>query len=83
MATSTKEEIALLAHLFRRAGFAATYDQLESYAAKGYEAAVEELLHPESQPPLEEDLILRMNMGWQSRPVHEQELTYWAYKMTQ
>ena len=36
-------DIALMAHLMRRAGFGAQYDELEARAAKGYEATVEEL----------------------------------------
>ena len=43
-------DIALMAHLMRRAGFGAARDELEACAAKGYEATVEELLYPESQP---------------------------------
>ena len=52
-----ENDIASMAHLLRRAGFGATRDELESYVAKGYEATVEELLHPEVQPPFEEDLF--------------------------
>ena len=81
MATRAKEDIALIAHLFRRAGFGATYEQLGKYAIQGYEATVEELLHPESQPPLEEDLLIRLERGWATRPSGEKELTYWFYKM--
>ncbi len=44
------ENIALMAHLMRRAAFGATRDELEERAAKGYEATVEELLHPEEVP---------------------------------
>ena len=52
-------DIALFAHLLRRAGFGATREELEGYAAKGYEATVEELLNPESVPsPVEEDMDL-------------------------
>ena len=52
-------DIALFAHLLRRAGFGATREELEGYAAKGYEATVEELLHPESVPSaVEEDMDL-------------------------
>ena len=40
--------IALMAHLMRRAGFGAPYEELEERVAKGYEATVEELLHPEN-----------------------------------
>ena len=41
------QDIALMAHLMRRAGFGAQYHELEARAEKGYEATVEELLHPE------------------------------------
>jgi len=51
--------IELMGHLFRRAGFGATRDQLEAALARGYEPTVEDLLHPEHAPPLEEDLIYR------------------------
>ena len=43
-------DLSLVAHLMRRAGFGATRDELEAYAAKGYEAVVEGLLHPEQFP---------------------------------
>jgi hypothetical protein len=39
------EDIGLMAHLLRRAGFGATRAELEAYAAKGYETTVEELLY--------------------------------------
>src|SRR5262252_95468 len=57
--TSQLTGIELMAHLYRRAGFGATRDQLEAALARGYEACVDELLHPEHAPPLEEDLIFR------------------------
>ena len=52
-------EIALMAHLMRRAGFGATRDEMEAYVAKVYKDTVEELLHPEDQPEWEEDIYLR------------------------
>ena len=45
-------DIALMAHLMRRAGFGASRVELEARVAKGYDATVEELLHPERQPEL-------------------------------
>jgi hypothetical protein len=39
-----------MAHLLRRAGFGATRDELERYVDRGYEATVDELLHPEQAP---------------------------------
>src|SRR5277367_6463628 len=53
------DDIALMAHLMRRAGFGAGRDELEARVAKGYEATVEELLHPETQPPVDAYTLLR------------------------
>src|SRR5213594_4104371 len=54
-----QEDIALMAHLMRRAGFGAGRDELEARVAKGYEATVEELLHPETQPAVDVYTLLR------------------------
>ena len=43
----TDKDIALMAHLMRRAGFGAQHHELEALAEQGYEATVERLLHPE------------------------------------
>ena len=37
-----ENDIALMGHLMRRAGFGAQYEELETRAAKGYEEPVEE-----------------------------------------
>jgi hypothetical protein len=59
------KDIALMAHLMRRAGFSAQYDELEARAAKGYEATVEELLHPEEHPlGMDLDLAERYFIEW-------------------
>ena len=52
-------DVALMAHLMRRAGFGASRDELEALAAQGYEETVEQLLHPELQPDLDEALFFR------------------------
>ena len=54
-----QDDIALMAHLMRRAGFGAGRDELEARVAKGYEATVEELLHPETQPPVDAYSLMR------------------------
>ena len=41
------KDVALMAHLMRRAGFGATYEELEARAAKGYETTVDELVFPD------------------------------------
>ena len=48
MRRNMAEDIALMAHLMRRAGFGATREELEERAEKGYDATVEELLAPDS-----------------------------------
>ena len=37
---SHKEDLALMAHLSRRAGFGASKEELERWVAQGYEATV-------------------------------------------
>ena len=53
------EDVALMAHLFRRAGFGATRDQIDRYVDRGYEATVEELLNPQAGEPTDQDLVDR------------------------
>ncbi len=58
-------DVALMGHLMRRAGFGAQYDELEARAAKGYEATVEELLHPEDHSNgMDLDLAERYYIEW-------------------
>ena len=52
-------DIGLIAHLMRRAGFGAPREELEMRAAKGYNATVEELLHPEESEPADQNVLLR------------------------
>jgi hypothetical protein len=47
------QDIALMAHLMRRAGFGATRDELEARVVKGYEATVEEFLSLEEYEELD------------------------------
>ncbi|MFP6636348.1 MAG: DUF1800 domain-containing protein, partial [Dehalococcoidia bacterium] len=61
------KDIALMAHLMRRAGFGATRDELETRAAKGYEATVEELLNPEAQEATDCIEMMRYH-PWTWRP---------------
>ena len=73
--------IALMAHLMRRAGFGAPYDELERRLTKGYEATVEELLDLENTPDFEDDLVLRYRHDWSTHAQNEGARTYWAYRM--
>ena len=58
------EDLALMAHLMRRAGFGASRDELEARVKQGYEATVEELLNPESQEPADRLEFLRYHPGF-------------------
>ena len=55
------ENVALMAHLMRRAGFGATRDELEERVARGYEATVEELVDPDGfgLPGVDQDILYR------------------------
>ena len=77
------ENLALTAHLLRRAGFGGSRQEVERYAAKGYEVAVEELLHPEDAPPAleDEDLIRRYHIDQNSLIYVESCQAYWLYRM--
>ncbi len=61
------EDIALMAHLMRRAAFGATRDELEARAAKGYEATVEELLNSDGLEALDRNEMMRYH-PWTWRP---------------
>ena len=76
-------DIFLVAHLLRRAGFGATWDELEKYAAQGYEATVEELLYPENAPPAleDEDIIRRYHPDQNDFRLIDGAQTYWVYRM--
>ena len=74
-------DIELMAHLMRRAGFGATYEELEEYTAKGYEATVDELLSPMDQPDLEMDLLERYFIDWKEMNALEINQAYLTYRM--
>ena len=75
------QDIALMAHLLRRATFGAGRDEIERYAALGYEATVEELLNPERQPGIEEDLITRYNPSYYQCSNIQANIMMWVYRM--
>ena len=54
-----KSDVALMSHLMRRAGFGTTRDEIEALVDQGYEATVDQLLDPDSQPDIDEALLFR------------------------
>ncbi len=77
MTTAATTDLAQMAHLIRRAGFGATRSELEALAAKSYEAAVDDLVHPERLPEIEEDLIERY-YGGEGYPIYA---SIWMFRM--
>ena len=74
-------DIALMAHLMRRAGFGAPYRELEERAARGYEATVEDLLHPERFPGAEQDLFERYEAPSDAVGFRRCSLPQWFFTM--
>jgi len=75
------KDISLMAHLMRRAGFGAPFEELQARTAKGYEATVEELLNPDSQPDMERDIMMRYQTQWVSQAGLEGQQEEWAFRM--
>lgn len=74
-------ERALIAHLLRRAGFGATPEELDRYEAQGYDATVDELLHPDRAPAYDEDLVRRYHVDENSLMLVDSCQAYWVYRM--
>ncbi len=77
----TDQNVALMAHLMRRAGFGAGRAELEDLAAQGYDNVVEALLTPESQPDVEEDMMNRYFPSFYQAAAIEVNIQNWVYRM--
>ena len=76
-----QSDLALFAHLMRRAGFGATRDELEALASQSYEDTVEDLLHPERFPEVDDDVIIRYWLELNNPDSVEPWNTRWIYRM--
>ena len=70
-------DLALTAHLMRRAGFGATRWELEELSIRSYESLVDDLLNPERFPEIEEDVLDRY---YPEITIHNNPGT-WLYRM--
>ena len=77
VAHPAETDIDLLGHLYRRAGFGATREQLESYAKRSYEDTVEALLNPDPKRDIQEDVLERYIHG-EGPPIF---IAGWLYRM--
>ncbi len=75
------KEIALMAHLLRRAGFGASRDEIEARVAQGYDNVVEELLNPGDDPGIEEDMMYRSYPAYFDKAAIETGQTEIVYRM--
>ena len=77
-----ESDVALMAHLMRRAGFGVSLDELETRAANGYGNTVEELLHPEKQPDVDiYDLIRYQPWTWKPGTLFGMGHASWTYRL--
>ncbi len=74
-------DIALMAHLMRRAGFGARRDELEQYAAQGYSVTVERLLNPQAHDGIDEDIVDRYYIDIDDRRGSDPTNAWWLYRM--
>ena len=79
----SKQDVALMAHLLRRAGFGATLQELDHCLEQGYEATVEALLSPPAPDAVPEDLIRRYHVDQSDLRNHAAGAAYWIYRMVQ
>ena len=77
-----ENDVALMAHLMRRAAFGASRDEIEARAAQGYDKTVEELLNPGSQAGIEEDMMFRLHPAYNEGAQIELNVQQWIYRMT-
>ena len=73
------QDIALVSHLMRRAGFGASRDEIEAKAAQGYDNVVRELLNPAGG--LDEDILMRYYPSYYEAGAIEVNTQLWVYKM--
>ena len=77
----SNQDFALLAHLMRRAGFGATRDELEAYAAQGYTATVDDLLNPGDPDVMPDDIIRRYHVDQSELRQLDGAGANWLYRM--
>ena len=81
LAVQALTDLELMAHLYRRAGFGATRDELEAAVARGYEAVVDELVNPERVKPLDHWLMWRYYQNFKELKQSECGEAYFVYRM--
>ena len=76
-----KQDVALMAHLLRRAGFGATSDELDHYMSMSYEDAVEDLLSKKASDDIPHDLIRRYHVDQSDLRSGVAAAAHWVFRM--
>lgn len=74
-------DIDLVAHLTRRAGFGATRDELEALSSKDYADIVDDLLHPERFPEVDDFVVRRYFLELNNSDTVNAWRGHWIYRM--
>ena len=76
------DHLSLMAHLMRRTGFGATREELERRVAVGYEATVEDLIHPEAHEPVDfYDFLRYLPIQWKPDTLNGMGQSGWVWRM--
>lgn len=76
-----RQDVELMAHLMRRAGFGATRDEIDTYVAKGYEETVDNLLSPGDSTWMGDYMIRRFDHEASGMINHRGAARSWLYRM--
>ncbi len=76
-----KTDRNLVAHLMRRAGFGATQDELDELVTRPYERLVDDLLHPERFPEVDDNMLRRYYLELNNPDTHGAWQAHWIYRM--
>ena len=80
-AVHQKQDVDLMAHLLRRAGFGATPDELDRFLGMSYEDAVEELIAQQPSADLPHDLIRRYHVDQSDLRNGQAAAAQWVFRM--
>ena len=76
-----KTDPALIAHLYRRAGFGATYQEIQKLSEFEYDEIVENLLEPEQVEQLNLDIARRYHLELNDTDSVIPQKGEWIYRM--
>ena len=79
--TERKQDVDLMAHLLRRAGFGAAPDELDRFLGMSYEDAVEELIAQQPSADLPHDLIRRYHVDQSDLRNGQAAAAHWVFRM--